>query len=402
MTRWLSVVGMGEDGIEGLSPAARTIIETAEVLAGGKRHLEKVPADPRDRLTWQGGMGHTVEAIAELKPRRVAVIVSGDPMHYGIGPLLARRFDAGEMTIVPAPGAFSLAAARMGWSLADVEVLSVHGRPVETMALHLAPGVRLLVLSRDGDSPGAVARVLRDRGFGPSPMTVLEHMGGPHERRVDGTAADWAPERASDLNTMAVECRAAPDARPWPRVAGLPEEAFEHDGQITKREVRAVTLAALAPLPGQTLWDVGAGSGAVGIEWLRAIPSGRAVAVECDAGRAAAIARNAAALGVPDLEVVAGEAPEALSRIETPPDAVFVGGGVSRPGVMEAAWQVLAGGGRLVANAVTIEAEEKLLSFRNEAGGDLTRLAISRARPVGRLSGFEPMREVTQLVAVKP
>ena len=402
MTPWLTVVGIGEDGLEGLGPTARALIDTAEVLAGGRRHLEKVPAAEAERLTWDGGMGRTLDEIAARKPRRVTVLVSGDPMNFGIGAQLARRFGAEEMTVLPAPGAFSLAAARMGWPLADTTTVSVHGRPVDTLALHLAPGVRLLALSRDGDTPAQVAAVLHKRGFGPSALTVLEHMGGLRESRLDGIAATWSHERAADLNTMAIECRAAPGARVWPRVAGLPEEAFEHDGQITKREVRAVTLAQLAPLPGQTLWDVGAGAGSVAIEWLRAEPSGRAVAVERDPARCGAIARNAAALGVPDLEVVAGDAPAALAALETTPDAVFVGGGVSVPGLLDACWRALESGGRLVSNAVTLEAETALMAFRHENGGALTRLGVARAAPVGRLSGFEPLREVTQLVAIKP
>ena len=402
MTRWLTVVGIGEDGLDGLGPATRALIHTAEVLAGGRRHLEKVPDVDAERLTWEGGMGPALDEIATRKPRRVTVLVSGDPMNFGIGALLARRFGPDEMTVLPAPGAFSLAAARMGWSLADTTTVSVHGRPIDTLALHLAPGVRLLVLSRDGDTPAQAAALLDRHGFGPSAMTVLEHMGGPREGRLDGTAGNWKHDHAASLNTMAIECRAAPGARAWSRLAGLPEEAFEHDGQITKREVRAVTLAALAPLPGQTLWDVGAGAGSVAIEWLRAEPSGRAVAIEKDPARGAAIARNAMALGVPDLEVVAGEAPAALAALELRPDAVFVGGGVSVPGLLDECWRALEGGGRLVSNAVTLEAETALMAFRNENGGAMTRLAVARAAPVGRLSGFEPLREVTQLVAIKP
>ena len=245
-----------------------------------------------------------------------------------------------------------------------------------------------------------MAALLDERGFGPSPITVLEHMGGADERRLEGSASAWSHPRGAALNTIAVECRAGPGARVHARVPGLPEDAFEHDGQITKREVRAVTLAALVPLPGHLLWDVGAGSGAVAIEWLRSEPEARAVAVERHGRRCAIIARNAASLGVPDLEIVEGEAPDALAGLPLP-DAVFLGGGVSRPGLLDACWRALTGGGRLVANAVTLEGEEQLLRFRGEYGGEMTRISIGRTAPVGRLSGFEPLRDVTQFTVTK-
>jgi precorrin-6Y C5,15-methyltransferase (decarboxylating) len=330
-------------------------------------------------------------------------------MYYGAGANLTRRFDPAEITVLPYPGAFSLAAARMVWSLADVETLTVHGRALVNLNLVLAPGVRMLVLSGNGDTPADAAALLTGRGFGPSTVTVFEHLGGPKERRIDGIAEAWDHPRSADLNTLAIECRAGPDVRVLPRVPGLPDETFENDGQMTKHEVRAATLAALAPLPGQVLWDVGAGSGSVAIEWLRSVPRYRvagggpatAVAVERDAGRCAAIARNAAVLGVPQLQVVHGEAPDALSGLTPHPDAVFLGGGIARPGLLETCWRAIAPGGRLIANAVTIDGEARLVDFRKHHGGDLVRIAISRAEPIGQFTGFKPLMPVTQYTGVK-
>ena len=398
--KWITVVGIGEDGLEGISPAARRLIETADVLVGGKRHLSKVPVGPERRLDWKDGFDKAFNKMERNKGKKIVVLASGDPLNFGIGANVVRRFGAEAVTVVPSPGAFSLAAAAMGWPLADVECLTVHGRPIEAVHLHLVPGRRLLVLSWDGGTPRKLAKLLKGRGFGPSPMTVLANLGGK-EARFQGTAGKWRRKKLPDLNVIAVECVAREGADVWPRTPGLPDDAYRHDGLITKREVRAATIARLGPLPGQVLWDVGAGSGSVGIEWLRAEPTAQAVAIEMNKKRLAFIARNARTLGAPGLKIVEGEAPGALKGLKPPPDAVFVGGGVSRPGLLEACWRALPPGGRLVANGVTIQAQQRLLSFRNEIDGELVRIAVSRAGPVGRLHAFRPLREVTQLVAVK-
>ncbi len=404
MSARITVVGIGEDGLDGLTPKARGLIDEAEVLVGGERHLSKVPLGGEQRIDWDGDFDAAFDKIEKMKDRRVVVLASGDPLHYGVGANIVRRFGADQVNVIPAPGAFSLVAADLGWPLADVKCLTVHGRALEAVTLYLTPGRRLLVLSWDGETPEKLAGLLTARGFGPSRITVLGNLGGDDETRTEGTAEKWTGETVPDLNTIAVECVAGDGADVLSRVPGLPDDAFEHDGLITKREVRAATLARLMPVPGQTLWDVGAGSGAVAIEWLRAEPSAKAFAVERDPKRAAVIARNAANLGVPELKIVEGEAPGILSGIETVPDAVFVGGGVSVPGLLEACWDALSPDGRLVANGVTLEAEQRLLSFRNEFGGDLTRMAVSRAAPVGpvgRLQTFQPLKQVTQLVTIK-
>lgn len=408
--RWLTVVGLGEDGLDGLGPVARTAIARAELLVGGARHLALVAGTPggAERLTWQSPLVRTMDAIAASRGRRVVVLASGDPMCFGIGVTLCRRFAREEMEILPGLSAFTLAAARLGWPLAETEQLTLHGRQLSLLQPFVSPGVRLLILSEDGDTPSRVAGLLRERGFGPSPMTALEALGGPRENRVDGTAEGWGWHRVDDLNTLAITCLPGPGARILPRAPGLPDEVFEHDGQLTKREVRAATLAALMPLPGQHLWDLGAGSGAIAIEWIRAARNATAEAVERRSDRAAVIARNAAALGTPRLAVLEGEALEGLPNLH-PPDAVFVGGGLGRhdeaqgkDGLLDACWAALRPGGRLVANAVTLEGEATLLAWAAaNPGAALSRIAVSRAAPVGRRLAWRPMMPVTQLAATK-
>lgn len=402
MRSWLTIVGIGDDGLDGLAPAARTLVEIAEIVVGGPRHLAMLPqAAPAERLTWAQPFAGSIAAIAAHRGRRVVVLASGDPMWYGAGALLCRHFPREELAIVPHPGAFSLAAARLGWPLAECAPISLHGRPLDALRLHLAEGRRILALSEDGCTPAAVARLLTDVGWGPSRLTVLEHLGAPREATYAASAAEWGDRRTADLNTIALECRAAPGVRGHSRLAGLPDEAFEHDGQLTKREIRAATLAALAPLPSELLWDVGAGCGSIAIEWLRTDDQVSAVAIERDPARAAVIARNAASLGVPRLRIVHGPAPAALAGLD-PPDAVFAGGGLADPALLPALWQALRPGGRLIANVISTEGERALLDWQARHGGSLVRLAISRAEKLGTHLGWRALAPVTQLVAAKP
>jgi precorrin-6B C5,15-methyltransferase / cobalt-precorrin-6B C5,C15-methyltransferase len=353
-----------------------------------------------ERLTWTQPFSASIGRIAAHRGRRVVVLASGDPMWYGAGAMLARHFPRDEIAILPHPGAFSLAAAKLGWPLADCALVSLHGRPLDALRLHLAEGRRVLVLAEDGTTPAAAARLMTESGWGPSRLTALEHLGGTAAVALAATAAEWGDRRAADLNTIALECRAAPGKRGLPRLAGLPDASFEHDGQLTKREIRAVTLAALAPLPGERLWDVGAGCGSIAIEWLRAGEGLSAIAIEREPARVAMIARNASLLGVPGLAIVPGAAPAALAGLP-PPDAIFVGGGVADPTLLPALWQHLRPGGRLVANVVSIAGERALLGWQARHGGDLTRLAVSRAEPLGAHQAWRPLLPVTQLAAVK-
>ena len=399
---WLTVIGVGEDGLAGLSPAARAVVETAEVLVGGERHLAMAPGCHREKLPWRSPLADTLPEIEARRGRRVVVLATGDPMCFGVGETLCRRFGAGSVRVVPAPSAFSLICARLGWSLPEVERLSLHGRAPHLLLRFTAPGAKLIVLSHDGQTPSVIAEMLRERGYGPSRIWAFEHLGGEGERRIEGRADSWPAGRIADLNTVAVACEPEPDATLLPRVPGLPDEAFRNDGKLTKREVRAATLARLMPFPGQVMWDVGAGCGSIGIEWLRAAGRGRVVAVERDPARCATIAGNADALGTPELEVLFGTAPGCLAGLD-PPDAVFVGGGLwGEPRVLDACWDALKQGGRLVANAVTAEGEIALLGWHKRFGGELTRISVARGERMGGFTGWRALAPVTMLAAQKP
>jgi precorrin-6Y C5,15-methyltransferase (decarboxylating) len=400
--RWLSIVGIGEDGVAGLSEAAREQVASAEIVFGGKRHIAlAAPLIRGAARCWPSPFERAVEEVLAQRGRRICVLASGDPYCYGVGAVLARHIDPGEMEVLPAPSAFSLAAARLGWALPETALLSLHGRAVDLVRPHLQPGARVLALTSDGEGPAALARLLAGSGFGPSHLTVLEALGGPRERVRTATAAQFDLSAVDDLNVVAIEVRAAPGARVIARAAGLDDDLFEHDGQITKREVRAITLSSLAPRRGELLWDVGAGAGSVAIEWMLADASLRAIAIEREAERAVRIRRNAASLGVPALAVVEGAAPDALETLSVP-DAIFVGGGASDPGVLDKAAAVLPAGGRLVVNAVTLATEALLLERHALLSGDLVRIGLSRAQPMGRERGWRPALPIIQWRWVKP
>ncbi len=400
MSRWLSVVGIGDDGLGGVAPSARALIDAADILVGSERHLAMIPEDGRERLLWPRPISEVRPMLEALRGRPVCVLASGDPLCYGIGAKLHKWFDREDIAVIPAPSSFSLACARLGWSLPDIQTLTLHSRPLETLSAFLGPGARLLALTENGETPGRAADLLAASGYGESRLTVLEHLGGPKENIFEGTAADWDGRTCADLNALAIECVAGPDAAILPRVPGLPDEAFRHDGQLTKREVRSATVASLAPFPGQRLWDVGAGCGSIGIEWMRSAAHAEAVAIERAPERIALIAENAATLGTPRLEIVEGTAPDALEGLARP-DAIFIGGGLSTSGLFERCWRALDRHGRLVANVVTLEGEAELLRLHAEHGGSLTRIAVSRAEPVGPFHGWRPLMPVTQWSVTK-
>jgi precorrin-6Y C5,15-methyltransferase (decarboxylating) len=400
--RWLSIVGIGEDGATGLSPAARALISEAEIVFGGRRHLALAGDLVHGQaFNWPSPFEDGIAAVLALRGRLVCVVASGDPFFYGVGATLARHVPAAEMQVMPAPSAFSLAAARLGWALQDVVCLSVHGRAVELIRPHLHPGRHILVLTSDGEGPVAVARLLARNGFGASKLHVLEALGGPRERVRSACAADLGSEEVDALNLVGIEVVAEEGARVIPLTPGLPDEWFENDGQLTKRDIRAVTLAALAPRRGELLWDIGAGAGSVAIEWMLADPSLRAVAVEERTVRAARVRSNAWSLGVPGLDVVEGRAPAALAGLPMP-DAIFIGGGAGDEGVLDSAIAALRPEGRLVVNAVTLETEALLLAKQATLGGELVRIAVSHAAPVGTVTGWRPSMPVTQWRWVKP
>ena len=342
----------------------------------------------------------SVEFIKAARGRDVCVLASGDPFHFGMGATLARSIDPSEMLTIPAPSAFSLAASRLGWPIQDTSLVSLHGRPLDLIRPHLQPGARIIALTSDEKGPAELAALLTNNGFGGSRLIVLEALGGEQERITRHRAGTFALHGVNSLNVCAIDVVADADTRVIPLASGIDDGLFEHDGQITKREIRAVTLSSLAPRRGELLWDIGGGSGSISIEWMLAHPAMRAIAVEANAERADRIAQNAARFGVPGLRVVTGSAPAALEGL-LQPDAIFVGGGGSDAGVMEMAVGALKAGGRLVANGVTLQMEAVLLELHMRLGGTLVRIDIARAAPVGGMQGWRPAMPVTQWIWVK-
>lgn len=400
MEKWLSIIGIGEAGLDALPAVARALVENASLIVGGARHLALVGETRGEKLQWPSPLTDALPRLLAARGNPTVVLASGDPFFYGVGDLICRHVARDEIFTIPSPSAFALAAARLGWSQQNCALLSLHGRAFERLLSHLQPRARIIALSWDETTPVRIADHLAANGMGASRLIVLERLGGPQERIRETRAEAYRLAEVSPLNTVAIEIVAEPGARIIPRAAGLPDDWFENDGQLTKCEIRAVTLSALAPRKGETLWDIGAGSGSISIEWMLSDPANRAVAIERDATRAARIARNAFALGVPDLDIMTGAAPQALENL-APPDAIFIGGGANRETV-EAAWRALPPHGRLVVNAVTLETQTLLAEAFAEKGGDLTHLQISRARPVGRFHALDPGMAVLQWRAVKP
>ncbi|MDG1861219.1 MAG: precorrin-6y C5,15-methyltransferase (decarboxylating) subunit CbiE [SAR324 cluster bacterium] len=411
--KWLRIIGIGEDGWDDLAADSKELLYEAEIVFGGERHLKMIPEDwEGERIVWPSPIRDAVTKIVSWRPAEsgsgkiVAVMASGDPLCYGIAAKLLRHLPIEEIWIKPALTTFSLICSRVGWSLPDVETLTIHGRPVEMLHPFVQPGAKLLVLNKDEGSPKQTAKLLNARGFGKSRITVLEHLGGIKERQFSGKADSWTHPEGATLNAMALECIPESNATILSRIPGLPDEAFFHDGQLTKREIRAVSLSRLMPVVDQVLWDVGAGCGSVAIEWMRTSPRCRAVAIEKSKSRLKLIKQNSQELGVPMLQIISGSAPEVLGDLPAP-DAVFIGGGLSSGNLLETCWNALKPGGRLVANAVTLEGEQKLLQWQNKnsgksgASGDLTRLSISRAEKIGRFQGWKEIRSVIQLAVIK-
>jgi precorrin-6Y C5,15-methyltransferase (decarboxylating) len=390
---------MGEDGFAGLSEAARTLISEADIIVGSRRLLSLLPPLKAAFHNWPSPFDPMIDRIKSWADKRVVILATGDPMNYGVGTLLTPHLKQ-ELKIIPSASAFSLAAARMSWSLPNVEMISLHGRDASLLEPHIAPGVKIIALTEGGDTIRAVAERLARRSYGDSRITVLEHMGGPLERQSVFTASEVPVQKFSELSTIAIECIATAGATHLPRVPGLPDDAFLHDGQITKREVRAITLSGLAPMPDALLWDVGAGCGSISIEWMRSARGTRAIAFEPDEERRQMISTNADSLGTPGLRIVGGHAPEALKGEQTP-NAVFLGGAVSNTAVFECAWKALHRGGRLVANAVTLEGEAALIARHSTYGGELLRIDIAHVMPLGAKHAMRPQMTVLQWRAIK-
>ncbi|MTI05576.1 precorrin-6y C5,15-methyltransferase (decarboxylating) subunit CbiE [Roseibium denhamense] len=383
---------MTEDGI--LASGGKEALERADIVYGGTRHLAHTGDVSAEKRGWPRPFTDVFEELKTLKPRQVAILATGDPMWFGVGASLTGQFARGEMRILPSPSAFQLAAAKMGWPLQDCDCVSVHGRPIGLLRSMLYPGAKILALTSNGGAPRDIATLLASEGFGRSQVTALEHLGGPEERLIQSSATDWC-DTTADLNTVALDVIPDTGTRFRSRCPGLPDDAFHHDGKMTKQDIRAVTLAELKPYPGAVLWDIGAGCGSVAIEWLRAADRTSAIGLEPHPDRRAMAAENAQALGVPHLVLNDGTAPEGLQGLPQP-DAIFIGGGLTTPGVLEKCHEILQPGGRLVANAVTLESEAILLQAFQEFGGGLKKISVHRARAVGNLTGWQPLMPVTQ------
>lgn len=393
---WLSVIGIGEDGRT--LPQARDLLSAAQIIYGSPRHFDLAGPLTGEKRSWPTPFASVFNDLKALAGLPVCILATGDPQWFGIGASLTRHFDGKELRILPSPSAFQLVAARMHWPLQEVETLSLHGKPIEQLGCFLYPGARIIALTSNGRAPEDVAKLLTETGYGLSKISVFEHMGGPLEKVSSGTARTWHGQTA-DFNTLALEL--VPDEKTMllPRIPGLPDQAFAHDGKMTKREIRAATLAALMPHPDALLWDIGAGCGSISIEWMRAARGAKAIGLEPHETRRRACLQNARTLGVPDLEVRACAAPSGLQGLPDP-DAIFIGGGLSS-NLIELCFGALKPGGRLVANAVTVESETILLSAFNTLGGEMIRLSIHKASPVGKMTGWKPLMPVTQWSLIK-
>lgn len=409
----IDVVGVGAQGWEAVPADLKALVLGADVVLGGHRHLAMLPASPvrqdaepaQERIPWPSPLRPQLAALIEqVGERRCAVLASGDPLRSGVGSTLIGVLGPGRVRVHPALSSATLARARMGWAAEEVVTVSVVGRELDRIRRDLAPGVRMVVLSGGPVPPADVAELLREEGYGPSRMTVLADLGADTEQRWDGRADDvttWSGLEVPPLHLVAVECRPSPSCRPRSLVPGLPDDAFQHDGQLTKRTARASALSHLEPLPGQLLWDVGAGAGSIAIEWCRVHPRNRAVAVERRPDRADRIRANASSLGVPSqLQVVTADAASAVTQLEAP-DAVFIGGG-SDADLLERCWQALRPGGRIVVHCVTVETEQVVLAARTRLGGTVTRVSVEHLEPIGSYHGWRPARAVTQWSAVRP
>ena len=395
MNQWLSLVGIGEEGYQALSSAARLIVDNAEIIVGGQRHLAMVPNGKKTLLPWKKPIHSSIDDLIEYRGREVCVLATGDPFCYGVGNLIKKRVPIEEINVIPAPSAFSMATARIGWGFEEIDFITLHGRNDALLEVVIQPRAKLLILAHNGLTPSVIAEKLVKRGYGESSITVFERMGSRSERSVHRKACDWVENAFDPLHTIAVECVADPLHTPQSRLSCLADDCFSHDGKITKEDIRSISITALMPAPGQLLWDVGAGCGSIGIEWMRRDKRSRALAIEYQESRLRFIAKNAVALGTPNIKIINGRAPQVLKNLETP-DAIFIGGGLSNVGVFEACWQALRVGGRLVVNAVTTESEANLIKLNQKFGGDLTRITISKTHQMGKHTGWKTFMPTLQ------
>ena len=399
MSAWLNIIGIGENGEESLCTHSLKLIKEARVIVGAERHFKIIEsALPQDfkRIVWQTPISKTINEIAAHKGMSVVVLSTGDPMHFGIGVTLSEHFSGAEMSVTPYLSAFSMVCSRLLWPSNKVDLISLHGRPLEILRSKLADNARIISLTQNGETPIKVAKELTNLGYGKSIIHVFENLGGSKEKKITCKAQNWKETHLEKLNTIAIECKSEDRAKRFAGGLGLPDKAFRNSSLLTKREIRVLTLSALKPMLTGLLWDIGAGSGSISIEWLLANSNNEAIALEKNKDVCVLIAENANNLGVPRLKIEHGLAPNSFISLPDP-DAIFVGGGISIPGVLDECWQRLKPGGRLVANAVTIKSEYTLQKFYENYGGKLNRISISRATPIGSHVAWKPLNPITQL-----
>ncbi|MGL4305166.1 MAG: precorrin-6y C5,15-methyltransferase (decarboxylating) subunit CbiE [Mycobacteriaceae bacterium] len=395
------VVGVGADGWEGLAPPSKNELRSATVIVGSERQLSLIPPSSAIKIALPSPLFTGLpKLLAQYAEQNIHVLASGDPMFYGIGVTLVRLLGSKNVRVIPHPSSASLACARLGWTGHEIPTVSLVNRPVDELRSVLTRDRKILLLSENGTTPQKVADYLVQRGYGWTMLTVLEQLGGPEERIISGLAQSWQYPSCNDLNIIALECISSTNTHDLSNLPGLPDEVFDHDGQITKREIRALTLAALSPLPGEVLWDVGSGSGSVAIEWLRSERTVSAVCFEADPQRAKRIMENAVKLGVPRIKI-SGSAPQSFGT-EQLPDVIFLGGGVTQPGLLKACWDVLEPGGRIVVNAVTIESEAYVFQWFSKHGGNIEKVQVYRGGAVGKFTTWRPQLPITQWRCVKP
>lgn len=401
---WLEVIGLTEDGLSGLSAEQTSQLRGADLVIGPDRifpEVQHLDGFRGQAQSWPQPFLDIIPLLESYRGKKVVILATGDPLWFGAASTLVRYFDQSEMRITPAPSGFQWAASRMGWPLHTARTITVHGRPHENVLKYIAPSARLLVLAHDKNSPHTIAKLLDAAGYGDAEITALGHIGGNAESHHADKAAIWAKASydVPDFHVIAVTCPDALDGF-LPLTPGLPDDAYTSDGKLTKAETRAASLAKLKPQDGGLLWDLGCGSGAIGIEWMRAANNARAIGVDNRQDRLQVAESNAMRLGTPEWQGLCLNLPDGLDDCGDP-DAVFIGGGLTQS-LAEYALKRLKSGGRLVVNAVTLESEQTLLKLWGDHGGELVRIAVARAEPVGPLNGWRPLMPVTQWALTKP
>ncbi|MBX7145930.1 MAG: precorrin-6y C5,15-methyltransferase (decarboxylating) subunit CbiE [Alphaproteobacteria bacterium] len=400
MNPWLTIIGLNQKGIGTLSADAQHALHHAEIVVAAQKYHDYFPELKTERWIWRRPLKRTLDALEKVRGKKVVVLATGDPMWFGVGVSLSKRFLPHEMSIIPGISAFSLVCARLGWSISTTVCITMHGRPINQLVNFLAPHQRLILLSHDQTTPSKIANLLTERGYGSSKMIVFSDMNSLSEKYIEGLAKNNNFLDCSDFNTIAIECSEGEVNSLMPLTIGLPDDVFHHDGQLTKYKIRTLTLSALMPMPNQTLWDIGAGCGSISIEWARYHSTMKSYAIEKNEKRCQFIKENSDSFGLSNIDILSGTAPEILNNLEKP-DAIFIGGGLLEKNMIDICWQALKKSGRLVINTVTIESEQEILKIYKNLGGKLSKISIEQPDLLGELTVWRKSMPVTQLTVIK-